>query len=84
MYLLRTGCFALLVSLSSQSYALFDPYYSQAYDIEYALEDEDESIRDILIRTFNLFMSTVTIDDKGEDLMQFNRKYYDSEPEQEN
>ena len=84
MYLLRTGCFALLMVLSAQSNALFDPYYSQAYDIEYALEDEDESIRDVLIRTFNYFMRSVTFDDKGEDKVIFSPEYYNSEPEQEN
>jgi len=65
MHLLRLGCFALLLTLSSSSNALIDGYYSQAVDIDYALPGEDESIRVTLERAIKKILDMVSINDEG-------------------
>ena len=79
MHLLRVGCFALLISLSTPCNALIDGYYSQAVDIDYALPGEDESIRVTLERVLKKFMAMVSFTENGELSMHLNMDYYDSD-----
>jgi len=65
MHLLRLGCLALLLTLSTSSHALSDGYYSQAVDIDYALPGEDESIRVTLERAIKKILDMVVISDDG-------------------
>ena len=81
MYLLRAMCFGLLLSLSSQGTALTDPYFSQAIDIDYALEGENETIRAALERTLDLFLRMVIPKNyEDEEGVHFTpSKYYDAD-----
>ena len=67
MYRLKTLCLALLLSLSTSSNASIDPYYSQAWDIDYALAEEDGSIRHILERAIKKFLKLVKPDSYGDE-----------------
>jgi len=65
MCLLRVGCLALLLTLSSPSNALMDGYYSQAVDIDYALPSENESMRVKLEKAIRKFLDLVALDEDG-------------------
>ena len=78
MHLLRLGCFALLLTLSTSSNALMDGYYSQAVDIDYALAGEDEPIRVTLERVIKRFLDLVMINDDGTS-MGIHMDYYGNE-----
>jgi len=78
MHLLRLGCFALLLTLSSPGNALIDGYYSQAVDIDYALPGEDESIRVTLERAIKKFLDMVNITD-DEPSMGLDLNYFGNE-----
>jgi len=77
MHLLRLGCFALLLTISSPGSALIDGYYSQAIDIDYAVSGEDESIRVTLKRAIKKLLEMVNIDDDSS--MALNLDYYGTE-----
>jgi len=78
MHLLRLGCFALLLTLSSPGNALIDGYYSQAVDIDYALPGEDETIRVTLERAILKILRMVNIND-DEPSIGLNLDYYDND-----
>lgn len=82
MNLLRLGCFLLLLSLSATSSARIEGYYSQAIDIDYALSEEDETIRDVLKRAINNFLKLLTVDDE-ESMLLTPQDYFGSESEED-
>lgn len=78
MNLLRIGCLAILLTLSTSSNALIDGYYSQAVDIDYALQGEDESIRVTLERAIKKILDLVNINGDVPS-MGINLNYFNNE-----
>lgn len=72
---LQLIAFAILMTAGNSSHALSDFYYSQGLDIDFAIADEELSVKrsleGILNRLLSLVNHSVTEDDIGIDLNYF-------------